>query len=520
MIIISPFLFFMKTTIYSFFLFLFPMLVSADVVINEVAWMGTVVSANDEWVELYNTENEVMALDGWTLSTEDGAMNILLSGSVAGGGYVLIERTDDTTIPTITADVVAPFGSGFSNSGEILVLKNSSGNAVDRIDASSGWPAGDNASKETMQKSTLQAGGWVTAAATPKAVNAGNSEKDNDGNTPSSNTNNNQAGGGDAPYVPPEQRPHITADAGVDKQAAVGEEIPFRGLAWGLENELLDTARYIWNFGDGVMQEGQNAGHAYMFPGTYMVRLIVSSGKYSAFDDTRITVNKNKVFVSEVLPGASGWIEFENEGKQPIHIGGWIVETTAHRFIIPANTTIAAESLAVLSAKTTHLTLKETGDHAYLFYPDGSYATGISYVFQAPTGKSISHDKGISVFTEPTPGEKNHIEARFSSKEAPAVAEAVVETALAKPQKHMTQLQEKEEVSFAKTDATFPADESVTPADTHPQEKAASLAGSPALSKKYRETLWFGGSLVLGGLAAVVVVLWRRKKQKDNNSNV
>ena len=27
---------------------------SLDVVINEVAWMGTVNSANDEWIELYN----------------------------------------------------------------------------------------------------------------------------------------------------------------------------------------------------------------------------------------------------------------------------------------------------------------------------------------------------------------------------------------------------------------------------------------------------------------------------------
>ena len=34
----------------------------------------------------------------------------------------------------------------------------------------------------------------------------------------------------------------------------------------------------------------------------------------------------------------------------------------------------------------------------------------------------------------------------------------------------------------------------------------------PVLQKKYRETLWLGGSLILGGLAAVGVVLFRRRK--------
>ncbi|TSC69755.1 MAG: hypothetical protein G01um101470_987, partial [Parcubacteria group bacterium Gr01-1014_70] len=79
---------------------------------------------------------------------------------------------DDTTVPNISADVIAPFGSGLSNSGEILALKNADGIMIDRVDASVGWPAGDNISKDTMQKSTS---GWITAPATPKAVNENNS---------------------------------------------------------------------------------------------------------------------------------------------------------------------------------------------------------------------------------------------------------------------------------------------------------------------------------------------------------
>ncbi|NCP04703.1 MAG: lamin tail domain-containing protein, partial [Deltaproteobacteria bacterium] len=37
------------------------------VVITEVAWMGTSASSSDEWIELYNTTNARVNLDGWRL---------------------------------------------------------------------------------------------------------------------------------------------------------------------------------------------------------------------------------------------------------------------------------------------------------------------------------------------------------------------------------------------------------------------------------------------------------------------
>lgn len=47
------------TTIFIFLFVLVPFkcfaINSSDVVINEIAWMGTIASANDEWLELYNT---------------------------------------------------------------------------------------------------------------------------------------------------------------------------------------------------------------------------------------------------------------------------------------------------------------------------------------------------------------------------------------------------------------------------------------------------------------------------------
>lgn len=497
----------MKTALYSFFLFLFPLFVLANVVINEIAWMGTVNSASDEWIELYSLDS--IDLTGWHLITEDGAVDIALSGSITAGGFFLIERTDDTTVPNIPADFVTPFGSGLSNSGEILTLKNAEGAVVDRIDASSGWPAGDNTTKETMQKSGPPAGGgWITAAATPKAVNVSTS-------TSTDSTDNSSAGGGDASYVQPENLPRIKANAGEDQQAAVGEQIQFHGNAWGLENELLENARYAWNFGDGTIYEGRNVGHAYMFPGTYTVRVTVSSGKYSAFDDLHVGVEENTVMASEVLPGETGWIEFQNNGSKPIHIGGWIVEIEGSRFIIPLGTTIASRSFAVLSAATTRLFLKQEGDHVYLFYPNGTYASGISYVFQVPRGSSISNNAGASVFTDPTPGKPNHIEQL--SIAAPEPVQPHVPLAHASKVSFAPQKQKVLQDSVITK--IKPAENAGKVIEQNIPVQAATVADVPLFSKTYRETLWFGSSLIAGGLAAVGMVLVRRRMFSKNNTD-
>lgn len=139
---------------------------AADVEVSEVAWMGTVNSAQDEWIELRNTTGNAINLEGWTLAAADGQPLITLSKSIGASGFFLLERTNDDTITGIAADLI--YTGALENGGEILELKNAAGTVVDRIDAGAGWPAGSNSTKETMQRNS--AGVWITAAATPKAA--------------------------------------------------------------------------------------------------------------------------------------------------------------------------------------------------------------------------------------------------------------------------------------------------------------------------------------------------------------
>ena len=108
-----------------------PSAAHAGVIISEVAWMGTSVSDTDEWIELHNDGTEDVSLAGWKLEAGGTAPKITLTGSIAAGGYYLLERTDDTTVPGVTADKV--YTGALSNTGDTLTLKDASGNAVDTV---------------------------------------------------------------------------------------------------------------------------------------------------------------------------------------------------------------------------------------------------------------------------------------------------------------------------------------------------------------------------------------------------
>ncbi|MBU1046776.1 lamin tail domain-containing protein [Patescibacteria group bacterium] len=120
------------------------------VVINEIAWMGTDASSADEWIELYNRSNVDIDLSNWILYSEDGSPNINFSGAtnkiIKAGEYYLIERTDDSAVSNISADLITSFGSGLNNKGENLILgykkEGQATTTIDKVDfreSKGGW---------------------------------------------------------------------------------------------------------------------------------------------------------------------------------------------------------------------------------------------------------------------------------------------------------------------------------------------------------------------------------------------
>lgn len=150
-----------------------------DVVINEVAWAGTSESANNEWIELYNTTANPINLSGWKIEDDlNASVYNIASGEIAPHGYFLIED-NESSVGSIAADSV--IGLSLANAGDSLALKDGAGIIIDTVNGLGGaWYAGNATSKATMERIDPKvfidsASNWATSvnlSGTPKAANS------------------------------------------------------------------------------------------------------------------------------------------------------------------------------------------------------------------------------------------------------------------------------------------------------------------------------------------------------------
>ena len=143
------------------------------VVINEIAWMGTKASANDEWVELKNVSTSTISMGGWELVNQSEKIKVIFkSGAKIGAdGFYLLERGSADFLTGIKADTF--FTGSLKNNGDSFRLFDKDCGLIDEVMASSGWPAGDNVTKRTMERNDKTLG-WYTSkeiGGTPKAEN-------------------------------------------------------------------------------------------------------------------------------------------------------------------------------------------------------------------------------------------------------------------------------------------------------------------------------------------------------------
>ncbi|MAZ41009.1 hypothetical protein CL654_02740 [bacterium] len=150
-----------------------------DVIISEIAWMGTTDDPHNEWIELYNWGSTPVDLTDWIVGAQDGTPVITLDSTICSnleipaGGFFYLERTDDDSLPGVTADCI--YTGAMEDSGEriFLVAPGITPNILQGIDGeTAGWPAGDKDTKETMQwvGDATSTGPWITFVPTPGAL--------------------------------------------------------------------------------------------------------------------------------------------------------------------------------------------------------------------------------------------------------------------------------------------------------------------------------------------------------------
>jgi hypothetical protein len=158
-----------------------PSSLSRKIILNEVAWMGSpsstsesaTAAANDEWIELKNISSGDVDLAGWSVMSESGAIKIIFveGDHIPASGLVLLARGAGGTVSSIAQKIYA---GGLPNTGDELVIQDPQCNVSDFLDASSGWPAGNNTTKQTLERAADHES-WQTSApigGTPGAENS------------------------------------------------------------------------------------------------------------------------------------------------------------------------------------------------------------------------------------------------------------------------------------------------------------------------------------------------------------
>ena len=142
-----------------------------NILINEVAWMGSENDSNDEWVELKNISNDTFNISGWWLIDKDEQIkfNFPKESMVSRNGFYLLERTDDQSVPSVAADFI--FKGSISNENEGLRLFDNNCILVDEVFAQPNWPAGISSERKTMERESNLNWHSSSVGGTPRAEN-------------------------------------------------------------------------------------------------------------------------------------------------------------------------------------------------------------------------------------------------------------------------------------------------------------------------------------------------------------
>lgn len=315
-----------------------PICTNAAVVINEVAWMGNAESANDEWIELYNTGGAV-SLDGWML-TDGMNLGIELEGTIAAGEYAVLERTDDDSA---SGSAFFIYTGALTNTGATLQLLRDSGSVEDQVAGGENWEniGGDNVTKETAQLTTS---GWTTGGPTPGRSNVSYeppAEEDDDVEDEYVDEEDDDSSTITSTAKTTTDKMKILLDTWdleltltAPKYTYVHQPVAFHVVPSGIPDVLLNSVGVTWNMGDLSLQHGQEVVHQYEYPGTYVV---VANGSFKG----REAQFRHEITVLPVAfsltQNSHGDVQINNDAKYEVDLSGYSMRG-GQTVVFPADT--------------------------------------------------------------------------------------------------------------------------------------------------------------------------------------
>ena len=127
-----------------------------DILINEIAWAGSITSPYDEYIELINKTDRAFYLGGWKIENASGSGSpLIFSGHIDAGALFLIANyTSNSEKTALTCDAhVVDAGISLPNSRcGPFILRNTQGTVFDTVGDGEEYCFGTN---ESDQKSSM-----------------------------------------------------------------------------------------------------------------------------------------------------------------------------------------------------------------------------------------------------------------------------------------------------------------------------------------------------------------------------
>jgi competence ComEA-like helix-hairpin-helix protein len=139
---------------------------SQEVVINEIAWMGTKASSSDEWIELYNTTDTDIDIANWSIYGADTGKCLNFDSAdgfsttvIKANSYLLYANHQDDVKDNNGSNLVdvwdATISLNNSSPGQIMLYDTADcqSGLVDIVNQEAGdWFVGGNTTKQTMER--------------------------------------------------------------------------------------------------------------------------------------------------------------------------------------------------------------------------------------------------------------------------------------------------------------------------------------------------------------------------------
>lgn len=237
---------------------------STHVLITEVFYDTPGTESQEEWVEIFNPTKEQVDISGWKI-TDGEATFTVPNGTIMPAQEVLIVARSSSGFKALYGFEPDFSGATFSlsNSGDEVILKDSSNNVVDVV--------------------TYGKGSYPGVIPHP-AVTEGHSLERVLANFDTDDCSRDLI---DQPDEMPGQVTLDTtppkAEASEDKVVDEDKEVTFTASASTDDGLIVD---YNWSFGDGTSGAGEVASHVYPEPGAYQVKLSVADEQNNIGEDS------------------------------------------------------------------------------------------------------------------------------------------------------------------------------------------------------------------------------------------